>query len=183
MSDVRNGDADDPRNKPNEQVGSNEKAIARADDVEIASPEHDVRLDGEELKGQALVSATQAIALHQEEYEGILPHPKQFNEYNPNAQEVLLEIAREQVKAAFTDESARQDALVEAEIKQSARGQMLSSIIIILALAAAIVVTICTSNATVAMLIVGIPLVAIIGNLFKPVKSKGITPKDIKIKE
>lgn len=171
-----NGSNDDSGNHANSQANQDEKRIARANDVEIEASEHDVRFDGEDIEEKTIVAAQQ-IALHQE-YEGILPHPKQFNEYSPNAQEVLLEIAREQVKAAFIDESIRQNKLVEAEIKQGYRGQILSTIIICLTIIAAIAVVVCTGNIAVATLMVGIPLVSIIGNLFKPSKSRQIKTKE-----
>lgn len=113
-----------------------------------------------------------------QEYEGILPPPEYFNEYSPNAQEVLLEIARSQVQAAFIDESRRQDELTQAEIKQGYRGQILSTIIIVSAFASATVVIAVTGNAFVGTILAGIPLVSIIGSLFKPSKSRGVRVKE-----
>lgn len=173
MNHDHNGTDDDPRDNANRQIEPAQGEVPRVNESTSQKPEQVIQHDGEASE-ESPILASETYAVHQE-YEGILPHPAQFNAYNQNAQEVLLEIARAQVKAAFEDESKRQDKLVNAEIKQGNRGQVFSTIIICLTVSAAIVVALCTGNAIVASLMAGIPLVSIIGNLFRPTKSRPIS--------
>lgn len=52
-----------------------------------------------------------------QQWAGMLPPPKSFNAYSPDAQRMILDWADRQTRAVFDDESKRQDRLVEAEIR------------------------------------------------------------------
>ncbi len=185
MSDGSNANLHDSRPRPDREASQEARGISKQDAIEASSPERYLRDDGAVLEGKPSLEASAhvtGIQAVRQEYEGILPPPEYFNEYSPNAQEVLLEIARSQVQAAFIDESRRQDELTQAEIKQGYRGQILSTIIIVSAFASATVVIAVTGNAFVGTILAGIPLVSIIGSLFKPSKSRGVRVKGGKSK-
>lgn len=108
-----------------------------------------------------------------EEYHGLLPKPEHFNAYPPDAQRILLEIASREVKAMYDDESRRLDSLTAAEIEQGSRGQILSVVVIALALAAAVLIAIFAGSTTAVIAVMSIPFAAVVGNLLAPMRSHG----------
>lgn len=108
-----------------------------------------------------------------EEYHGLLPKPEHFNAYPPDAQRMLLEIASREVKAMYDDESRRLDDLTAAEIEQGSRGQVLSVIVIALALVAAVLIAIFAGSTTAVIAVMSIPFAAVVGNLLAPMRPRG----------
>lgn len=106
-----------------------------------------------------------------QQWAGMLPPPKSFNAYSPDAQRMILDWADRQTRAVFNDESKRQDRLVEAEIRQGVVGQGLSAFVILASIAASVVVGIMTGNATMSGAFLVLPFTTIIGQLFRPVLS------------
>ena len=174
MGDVDNGIDDDSRIVGHQQAGEDEGRLAKENESDDSPAEQDLQGYGEEGE-RAPALASRSLSAY-EEYEGIIPIPSLFNAYNPNAQEALLEIARTQVAASFADESARQDKLVEAEIRQSRNGQIISAVVILATIVSAAAISISTGRDAVAMVVLGIPIATIVGNLFRPVRSRKIDP-------
>lgn len=182
MNHDNNGFADDSRTGERKDQAL-QNPISREDAEELPAAEACDLLDGEGTD-QELPEELEAILaqpnsrellaeIHMlEEYHGLLPKPDHFNAYPPEAQKMLLEIASREIKAVYDDESKRQDKLTDAEIEQGSRGQFLSVIVIVSALAAAMIIAIFSGSATAVIAVMSIPFVAVIGNLISPLRSR-----------
>lgn len=176
MTDERDGITDVP--EPGEPVGTpgEKREIIQTNDERLAPSEGCKRPDGspseEELAAftQEFTSATAFM----QEYDSLLPPANQFNAYSPEAQKALIDFANRQVKAAFDDESARQDKLAEAEIKQGNRGLVGGVIIILADIVGAVIAGAISGNWGIVSAFMLLPIAAVIGNIYKPTRSKGV---------
>lgn len=105
-------------------------------------------------------------------WSGLIPDPDSFNKYDPATRESIKGWTQAQIKAHVIDESLRQDKYTDAEIKQAKYGQMLSALIIFASIVAALIVGLCTQDYLAAGAFLVLPFATIIGNLFRPVRSK-----------
>lgn len=102
-----------------------------------------------------------------EAYSGMLPRPKDFNQYSKDIQEKMC-----QWNDAFTvDESRRQDKLVDAEIWQSRKSMWLSVGLFFLTIVLAFVAFIVTENPW-SFSLLSVPIVSTLANMFIPVGSQ-----------
>lgn len=183
MSDDTHEHIHDPLPGHNGESASDARGIEKSDDGGLASSEGGERLDGNggqtDLIEREAAEVTQ-IAAQFQEYNSLLPPANEFNSYNPDGQKMLMELASRQIKAAYDDESRRQDRLVTAEIVQSYLGLIISGIIIFGSIVAATIVSMNSGLWGVAVALVSIPFVAIISHIFRPVRTRNIKPQNEK---
>ena len=183
MENDNNGDVDDSRPGQQQEAEGNPQGIESKGDEGPKYPDNLVQhgglLKAEEEELEAIPEEIEDVvhAVLARYWSGLLPPPEEFNQYPSEAQAIILQWNDEQIKANVTEESSRQSRLVDSEIKQAQRGQILSGIIIITFVAAAVIVTVVGNNAILATLFIGIPFATIIGNLFRPVRSKSSAKK------
>lgn len=77
---------------------------------------------------------------------GPIPDPKTLKEYPAEVQRKIIDWHEREVKAAFDDESVRQDKLVDAQISQSLLAKWLSFGIDILVIGGALLAFVITNN-------------------------------------
>lgn len=181
MNDELNA-ADDNPGSGLQQTASKPKGESIRSDDRATSPAEVIIRDDEEAFAQEIANkevekVMDLIAVHRE---SLLPPAEEFNSYNDNAQKALLDVLDRQTKAIFDDESIRQDKLTDGEIKQSRMGQILSAVIIVVAIASSTVIALSGGSTVVAGIMMAFPFAAIIGNLFIPAKSKSSRGKDVK---
>ncbi len=111
---------------------------------------------------EAIVGASYSF-----QWSGMLPSPDEFNKYDEQTRERIC-----RWNDAFTvDESARQDRLVDNEIKQQETGVAMTFVLVVaFGLAAFVSFLITRDIASFGFL--SVPLLNFLGNLFKPVLSK-----------
>jgi hypothetical protein len=102
-----------------------------------------------------------------ESWSGMLPRAEDFNAYSPEVQERIC-----QWNDAFTtDESKRQDRLVDNEIRQSNLGTWISAFIFLLSIAFTFIAFMKKGNAL-SFGFLALPVLTMIGNLLTPVFSR-----------
>jgi len=147
-----------------ETSGSRSKELVRAADLIV-------RADDDELREAGLVAVS---SLSYRSWSGRLPEPDEFNKYDKDTQERIC-----RWNDAFTvDESARQDRLVDNEIKQQNRGVILTFILMWGFIVAAFASFLVTRHAA-SFGFLCVPIVNSLGNLLKPVFSRSSrSPQD-----
>lgn len=143
--------------QPESSDGVNEVSIEDVVEEAVAEGDSDKLL---ELVGIAKMSS------------GIIPLAEDLNQYSPQVQAKIVEWADAQIKANVIDESARQDRLVNGELYQAKSGQILSTIILLSLIVAAVVTVIITNNVWTATPFLAVQFFTILANLCKPVRSK-----------
>lgn len=103
----------------------------------------------------------------------MLPEPASFAKYDRETRERIC-----RWNDAFTvDESARQDRLVDAEIRQQDRGAWMTfALLLVFALASA--ASFVATGKAEAFLLLSVPALGIVGNLFQPLFSKSSRGKE-----
>lgn len=102
-----------------------------------------------------------------ESWSGMLPKPQYFKEYPKEVQERMCRWN----DADTVDESKRQDALVEGELKQANRGQLISAGIFLVALLLSCACFLVTRSPW-SFGFLALPVVTVIGNMLEPVFSR-----------
>lgn len=95
-------------------------------------PQREIGRSQSEIEPQIIDEASGDIeAIYRELHvtSGPLPGAEEYKQYPPEVQAHILECHNAEVKAVFTDESARQDRLVDAEVKRDKLMLVLSFII------------------------------------------------------
>lgn len=178
MSDDRNGANDDSGVGYEQKAPDSTGEIIRSNGEPTSPPKAvlcgDEEAFAKEVADKEVEKVMDLIAVHRE---SILPPAEEFNQYNENAQAVLLDVVDRQTKAIFDDESIRQDKLTEGEIRQGRIGQICSTAIILAALVSATIISLSGGSAVVAGIIMAFPFAAVIGNLFVPARSKSSRSK------
>lgn len=107
-----------------------------------------------------------------ESYSGMLPKPDDFNEYPAEVQERMCRWN----DAFTTDESNRQDRLVDAEIAQARKGMWISGALFMIAMLFALVAFLVTESQW-SFGFLAVPVVSMIVNLFEPIASRSSRDK------
>lgn len=102
-----------------------------------------------------------------ESYSGMLPKPDDFNKYPVEVQERMCRWN----DAFTTDESKRQDRLVDAEIKQARDGLLVSLVLFLVTIFCALVTFLATGSSW-SFGFLTVPVVSMIVSLFEPVSSR-----------
>lgn len=97
----------------------------------------------------------------------MLPRPEDFKNYPPDTRERMCKWN----DAFTTDESARQDRLVDNEIKQSKNGLFVSVFLFATCIVCSLLCFIMTKSPY-SFLFLSVPVVSIIGQSFRPVFSQ-----------
>ncbi|MBW3094987.1 hypothetical protein KIH75_06500 [Bifidobacterium sp. 64T4] len=107
-----------------------------------------------------------------ESYSGALPKPDDFNKYPVDVQERMCRWN----DAFTTDESERQNLLVEAEIDQARKGMWISGALFLIAMLFSLIAYITTMSPW-SFGFLAVPVVSMIVNLFEPVSSRSSRDK------
>lgn len=122
---------DDIEVQPQELTSREEELVAAANFLADA--------EEEELEAIGIISVSETREMS---FSGLLPHPDIFEKYAPEFQERIC-----QWNDSFSvDESVRQDLLVENEVKQSNRGQIISSVLLFMFAIMAFIAFMITEN-------------------------------------
>ena len=116
-----------------------------------------------ELGEVARPVAADVVVARSETYSGFLPHPGLWKEFDGPTRERILRVA----EAFTTDESARRDRVVDAEMKELPKGRQAAVGIVLLCLAAAAVSVYVYSNTIAAAVFLAVPVASIIRDLIR----------------
>lgn len=156
MNDDNDGIVDDPRS------GQRSKHQKFPDGFEVVE---EAVAEGDSEKILELVGIAKMSS-------GIIPLAEDLNQYRPEVQAKIIEWADAQIKANVVDESIRQDKLVDGELIQAKYGQVLSMIIMLFLVVAAVVAVFIINNAWAATPFLAVQFFTIGANLLRPIRSK-----------
>lgn len=132
--------------------------LIRAADTLVAASEDELRVAGL----GAIIGAAYSY-----QWSGMLPSPDEFNKYDEETRERIC-----RWNDSFTvEESARQDKLVESEIKQQEQGAAMTFVLMCFFGVASLIAFLATGNVA-SFGFLSVPVINILGNLFRPVFSK-----------
>lgn len=106
---------------------------------------------------------TDVFVARSEAYKGFLPHPELWKEFDETTRERILRVA----EAFTTDESARRDRVVDADIRELPEGRQAAVAIVVLCLLAAAVSVFAFDNTIAAGVFLAVPIASIIRDLIR----------------
>lgn len=167
---VPDDDADADEGEDPAAPGPSESALDR---LEVA--EFEVALESVPEPVRAAVAAVIAQAIsHSESWSGLLPRPDSFQKYPEHVQERMM-----RWNDSFTsDESKRQDKLVDAEIEQARKGPNRALLIVLVGMALAAWAGIGQGNIALAGIFMGAPVLMFAVNLIQTTRSKSSRPEN-----
>lgn len=139
-------------------------------DEDDPSPESPLEGRVEERQEKIIQAAVQAvIALERSEsYSGLLPHPEHWDKFDPETRERILRMS----EAYTTDESARRDRIVDAEISEAPKGRRNALLIMLVSLVCAAISVFVFSNNVAAGIFLAVPLVAVVRDFIQGRRSQ-----------
>lgn len=162
-----NGVNDVPSAGRQQKHAADARTISRASKTALKQDDYDPLVDTEahateEPEELQLRQATASIS-----YSGMLPLPEIYKQYDKQTQERMCKWN----DAYTSDESARQNKLVEHEIKQKTRGAIFSFVLALVFVGATLYAFIKTQSPY-SFLFLSAPVINVIGSFTKPPHSK-----------
>lgn len=156
-----------------DESGSSDKGQDRGldarQDADIENRNHP-EITNRDITAQVIATLMQMGV--SESYSGMLPKPDDFNKYPSEVQERMCRWN----DAFTTDESDRQDRLVDAEIAQAHKGMWISGVLFMLAMLFTLVAFLVTESQW-SFGFLAVPVVSMIVNLFEPIASRSSRDK------